>query len=285
MNIFEELLRLKRDNRTCALAMIVQTAGSSPRKEGSKMLIRDDGSIMGSLGGGCMEAQVVHESIIAISEERPRTVQIDLREKEGGMVCGGRVLVYIEPVLPDPFLVILGAGHVGKALARAAKFTGFRVAVTDDREDHANRENIPDGDDVLVTEFQDVFSKVLVDRRSAVVVATRGHTHDLDALRASLETDAGYIGLLGSRRKKALLFRNLMESGFSEEDMARVHVPVGLPIGAVTPEEIAISILAEIIQMRRQNVRSDSSSTARSRCVNEDGPPETAAPPGQQTCH
>ncbi|MBI5101927.1 MAG: XdhC family protein [Nitrospirae bacterium] len=252
MEIYEEIVRLKKEGRPAALATIVQTVGSTPQRQGAKMLVRDDGSIMGTLGGGCIEADVIQAAIMAIKDGQPSTVPFELTEKQGGLVCGGKVLVYIEPVLPDPELIILGAGHVGAALSTLAKFAGFSVTVTDDRAEYANRANIPAADQVVVHDFGDIFSKVRSGRNQYVVIATRGHNHDLDALRAALRTEAAYIGLLGSRRKKALLFKTLSEEGFSDQDISRIVIPVGLSIGSITPEEIAVSIMAQVIQKRRE---------------------------------
>jgi xanthine dehydrogenase accessory factor len=253
MQIFEEALRLRRSGRTSAIATIVECKGSSPQKQGAKMLVRDDGSIMGTLGGGCLEADVVQAAIMAIRDGKPMTMNFELTEREGGLVCGGAVLVYIEPIVLEPKLVILGAGHVGKTLSTLARFAGFRVTVVDDREEFANRGNIPDASDLIVTEFEQAFAKLPCDANTFVVIATRGHNHDLGAVKSALRTEARYIGLLGSKRKKALLLKALVEAGFSQEDMERVVIPVGLPIGSVSPEEIAISIMAQIIQKRREH--------------------------------
>jgi len=173
----------------------------------------------------------------------------------------------------------LGAGHVGKALAGLAVFSGFRVTVVDDREEYANRENIPEAEALVVHDFRTVFSGLRVDETCYIVIATRGHNHDLDALKAALETNARYVGLLGSRRKKALLFRTLQEEGFSKENIERVLVPVGLPIGSVTPEEIAVSIMAQIIQNRREHADADISGSSCSRFSQENGPVKTTPVP------
>lgn len=278
MEIYEEVVRLKKEGRASALATIVRCIGSSPQKEGAKMLVRDDGSVVGTMGGGCLEAEVIQASVMTIRDGSPRTVPFDLTERHGGLVCGGKVLVYIEPVIPDPRLIILGAGHVGKALARVAKFSGFRTTVADDREEYANRENIPDADEIVVNEFRDMFSRILVDGNAYLVIATRGHNHDLEALKAALGTRAAYIGLLGSRRKRALLFRTLRGAGFSDADIGRVVTPVGLPIGSVTPEEIAISIMAQIIQKRRESIAHRIGASSCGRVGKEDGEAETASP-------
>ncbi len=280
MDIYEELLRLKKEGRSSALATIVQSAGSAPQKIGSKMLIRDDGTVVGTLGGGCLEAEVVQAALMAIRDEQSVTLPFDLTEKQGGLVCGGRVSVFIDPVIPDPTLVILGAGHVGKALTKAARFSGFRVIACDDRPEYANPENLPDAHDIVVNDFPSIFPQMIVPDNIYIVVATRGHNHDLDAVIASLRTSARYIGLLGSRRKKALLFKALKDAGFSDKQISRVHIPVGLMINSVTPEEIAISIMAQIIQKRRENAASGIGRSSCRRLVKEDGAIEAAPSPG-----
>jgi xanthine dehydrogenase accessory factor len=199
-------------------------------------------------------------------------------------VCGGKIHVYIEPVIPRPHLIILGAGHVGKALATTAKFSGFSTTVVDDRAEYANLDNLPDADRVFVSDFNTVFSKVEVGSGAYIVIATRGHNHDLEALKAALRTEAGYVGLLGSRRKRAVLFRMLREEGFPPRDLDRVITPVGLSIGSITPEEIAISIMAQIIQYRRGNGAPGLGSGTCGRSIEEDGNTEAAPSPRGQTC-
>ena len=250
MDIYEEIVRLLSEGRGASLATIVQCNGSTPQKIGAKMLVREDGSIIGTVGGGSLEDEVIKSALRVLKEGAPMTMPFELTEDQGQLLCGGKVLVYIEPLVAAPHLIILGAGHVGKALSRTGKFLGFQVTVVDDREEYANKNNIPDADNIVVIDFQDVFSRVAVDDGSYIVIATRGHNHDSDALKAALHTKAGYIGLLGSKGKKALLLENLDKEGFSREDIGRVIIPVGIPIGSVTPEEIAISIMAQIIQTK-----------------------------------
>ncbi len=276
MHIYEEAVRLSHQGRTSAIATIVECRGSSPQKRGAKMLVRDDGSIMGTLGGGCLEADVVQAALQSMKDGNPLTLPFELTEREGGLVCGGSVLVYIDPVMLEPHVVILGAGHVGKMLSKLARFAGFRVTVIDDRAEFANRENIPDANELLVGEFERAFSQVPVSRETSIVVATRGHNHDLDAVKSALRTNAGYIGLLGSKRKKALLHKALRDAGFSANDIDRVVIPVGISIGSVTPEEIAVSIMAQIIQRRRNHGASGVSHPSGGRFFEKDGTVETA---------
>ncbi len=280
MQIYEEALRLKRQGRVSAIATIVECKGSSPQKQGAKMLVRDDGSLLGTLGGGCLEADVVQAACMAMKDGSPLSLPFELTEREGGLVCGGTVLVYIEPILLEPHLVILGAGHVGKTLAKLARFTDFRVTVVDDRAEFANRENVPDASDVTVSDFSRAFDQISVDRATFIVIATRGHNHDLDAVKAALGTGAGYIGLLGSRRKKGLLMNALKNAGFSADDIDRVIIPVGISIGSITPQEIAVSIMAQIIEKRRTHGAARLGAVACGRLVQEDGADQAAPPLG-----
>lgn len=278
MEIYEEALRLKGLGRMSALATIVECHGSSPQKQGAKMLIREDATTMGTLGGGCIEAEVIQEAVLSMQDRQPRTLPFSLTEREGGLVCGGSLLVYIEPQIPEPRLIVLGAGHVGKAVAKLARFSGFRVTVMDDRSEFANREQVPDAHEVMVGDFAKACDDIEVNAGSFIVIATRGHNHDLEAVQAALRTEAGYIGLLGSRRKKALLRKTLRKEGFADEEIDRVIVPVGLEIGSVSPEEIAVSILAQIIQKRRAtDAASHCSSGPCSRRGHKDGAAEATA--------
>ena len=279
MDIYEEALRLKRLGRTSAIATIVECRGSSPQKQGAKMLVRDDGTIMGTLGGGCLEAEVIQAAALTIEGGEPQTLPFSLTEHEGGLVCGGTVLVYIEAVVPEPRLVILGAGHVGRALAKVARFCGFHVVLMDDRPEFLQPGSNPDAQELVPGDFTRACENIPVDAGTFIVVATRGHNHDLDAVRSALGTSAGYIGLLGSRRKKALLRKKLREQGFSPEEIDRVITPVGLDIGSVSPQEIAVSIMAQIIQQRRSNAASRSSADSCSRLGDEDGTAEAAPAP------
>jgi xanthine dehydrogenase accessory factor len=277
MEIYEEVLRLKKEGRSSALATIVQCTGSSPRKEGAKMLVRDDGAIVGTLGGGSLEASVIQASLSAIRERSPRTISFELSGGPGELACGGQVLVYIEPVVPEPRLVIIGAGHVGKALARSAKFAGFSVTITDDRAEYANREWITDADEILVKDFEGLFRDIPVDKDTYIVIATRGHSHDIEALKEALQTDARYVGLLGSRRKRAFIFKTLEDAGFPQNLLDRVLTPAGLPIGSVTPEEIAISIMAQVIQYRRGHASGGLGDSPRCGLIQQDGTAQTAS--------
>ncbi|WP_298266461.1 XdhC family protein [Geobacter sp.] len=248
--LYRELIRLAEAGVPAALATVVETSGSSPRKAGAKMLVRHDGTTLGTVGGGRVELETVAAALAAIHEGRPRTVAFTLTE-EHGHVCGGRVLVYVEPSASRPRLIIAGAGHIGKALARAASFAGYRVTVADDRPGYADREELPGADEVLTGEYDGLFERIAVDGTTAVVIATTGFEKDFAAVRGALRTPAPFIGLIGSARKREALLRTLADEGYPPEEIGRVTIPVGLAIGAETPEEIAVSIVAQFIERRR----------------------------------
>lgn len=241
-----------------ALVTIVRTGGSTPQRVGAKMLVHEDGRIVGTIGGGCYESDAAGKARLVIADGRPQLVQYELNDDlaaESGLICGGRMDVFIEPIAALPDLFIVGAGHVGHQLARFAGAVGFRLHVVDDRAAFANRDRFPDAAEVVVDDIASWISQAALPRGSFVVVVTRGHRHDLDAVRALAAHDVAYVGLIGSRAKIARLFDALAEEGLDPDRLRRVHAPVGLDIGAVTPEEIAVSITAELIAVRHGRVR------------------------------
>lgn len=253
MDLFEEIVRLRREGRRAALATIVHTNGSIPSYESSRMLVRDDGSIAGTIGGGCVEAEVWAAAKEVLRAEAPRKMVFNLNQDaayDNGLICGGTLEVFVEPILPPPVLYIFGGGHVSMALARAAYSAGFAIAVVDDRAAFANRERFPMAEDVF-TSFEEAFEKLAPNSSSYLVIVTRGHKDDMRVLRWAVTTEARYIGMIGSKRKVLSVYQALEKEGIPAERLARVHAPVGLEIGALTPEEIAISITAELIAVRR----------------------------------
>ena len=236
-----------------ALVTIVRASGSTPQRTGAKMLVYADGRTVGTIGGGCYENDALGRAREAIRSGTPTLVRYDLNDdfaEESGLICGGQMEVYIDPIAPAPRLYIIGAGHVGYHLARAAADAGFRMHVVDDREKFANTERFPAADAIVVDDIAAWLHQAELPASSYVVVVTRGHTHDFDALRALAARELRYLGLIGSRAKVARVFDALAAEGMPVECLERVHAPIGLDIGAVTPAEIAISILAELIAVR-----------------------------------
>jgi xanthine dehydrogenase accessory factor len=252
--VLEAALRAEARGERAALVTVVATEGSTPQKAGARMLVHADGRIVGTIGGGCLEAEMTWRAREAIEGGRPRLVSYDLTPEqagEDGLVCGGRMQVFIEPIEGTPVLCLFGAGHVAQPLARMAKACGFRVELADDRVKFANPERFPEADLIVVDPFAAAAEKMTLGANSYAVVVTRGHKGDGEALRAVLGRGLRFVGLLGSRPKVVHLFAALREQGVAPAELATVHAPLGLEIGAQTPEEIAVSILAEMIAVRR----------------------------------
>lgn len=254
MDLFEEVVRLRRDGRKCALATIVEVNGSIPSYESAKILVRDDGSMTGTIGGGCVEADVWAAAREAIDTEKPRRMKFNLSQDaayDNGLICGGQLEVYIEPLLPHPRAFIFGAGHISKSLCQVAALAGFSTAIIDNRESFANRERFPQADEIHAEEYEEVFPKLSVNASSYLIIVTRGHRDDMRVLRWAVTTPARYIAMIGSKRKTIAVVKELEKEGFTREQFDRVHAPMGLDIGAITPEEIAIAVAAEMIAVRR----------------------------------
>jgi xanthine dehydrogenase accessory factor len=254
MDIYEEIVALQREGRRGAVATIVNARGSIPSFKSAKMLVRDDGSIAGTIGGGCVEAEVWQAARDVIANEKPRSLSFDLNQDpkyDTGLVCGGTLEIFIEPVLPAPLLYLFGAGHVALELFKAAKNAGFEAIVVDDREPYANAERFPGAREVHAKDFEETMKDLAPSESSYIVIATRGHRDDMRILRWAVQTPARYIGMVGSRRKAITVVRELTAEGLDPKLFNRLRSPVGLDIGAVTPEEIAVSIMAELIAFRR----------------------------------
>jgi xanthine dehydrogenase accessory factor len=254
MDIYQEIVGLRQAGRRGALATITNVRGSIPSSQTSKMLVRDDGSIVGTIGGGCVEAEVWQAAREVMEEEKPRTLTFNLNQNpkyDTGLVCGGTLEVFIEPVLPIPVLYLFGAGHVAYNTFKAARAAGFDVVIVDDRESYANRERFPDAREVIADDFDQACARLTPNENSYVVIVTRGHRDDMRVLRWAVTTPARYIGMIGSRRKTIAIYKELESQGVDAALFGRVNAPVGLEIGAVTPEEIAVAIVAELIAFRR----------------------------------
>lgn len=255
MDIYKEIVKIREQGGKAALATIVSRKGSTPQKESAKMLIREDGSIIGSVGGGCVEGQVWDEAKEVIKRGKPKILHFDLTNEEialDGLACGGKMDVLIEAILPVPAIFIFGAGHISLPLYEIAKITGFRVVIVDDRDTFANRERFPEADEVIVENFESVFDKLKINDSSYLVIVTRGHLYDEKVLEFSIKTKAKYVGMIGSKRKIKTIFANLKSRGVTQEELQKVNTPIGIPINAETPEEIAVSIMAEIIKIKQE---------------------------------
>jgi len=254
-DLYEEIVELRSKGMRAALATIIARKGATPRKEAAKMLIYEDGRQLGSVGGGSAEAEVRNEAVSIMESGRPKLLSFDLANvdpEESALVCGGFMEVYVEPVLPDPTLFIFGAGHVSRAVAEAAKPAGFRTAIVDDRARYANPERFPGADAFFVGPWEEALARLPVSDSSYLFIATREHQFDLLCLRFALQSPARYVGMLGSMKKMRLLFETLQKEGLDPARFKKVFVPAGLDIGSETPEEIAVSIVAELIAVRKK---------------------------------
>lgn len=254
MDIYEEIARLRKQGRKAALATIIQVQGSIPSYETSKLLVRDDGSILGTVGGGCVEAEVWAVAQDVMREEKARRLHFNLNanpEYDTGLVCGGSLDIFIEPILAIPTLYLFGGGHVSFAIEQVARLAGFDCVVTDDRAAFANAERFPRAIATYAGPWEEIFPQLSPNDLSYIVIATRGHKADLACLRWALSTSARFIGMVGSRRKLIEFSKILASEGVPASQWERIHSPVGLDIGALTPEEIAVATVAEMIATRR----------------------------------
>ena len=254
MDIFEEIVRLGRLGQKCALATIVQVRGSIPSFESAKLLVREDGSMVGTIGGGCVEAEVWNAAREVIATEKPKHMHFSLGQDaayDNGLICGGQLDVFVEPVVPQPAAYVFGAGHISKSLSKIASMAGFRTVVVDDREMFANRDRFPEADEVHAGEYEEIFPKLVINESSYIVIVTRGHRDDMRVLKWAVSTNARYISMIGSKRKVINVIRELEKEGIPASSFERIFAPMGFDIGAITPEEIAVSVVAEMIAMRR----------------------------------
>ncbi len=259
-SIQQALLDALQNFKPAALATVVRTRGASPRNVGAKMLVYPDGVIVGSVGGGEMEARVIAEALQVLREGTPRYLDYTLSNEERGdpLICGGEMEIFVEPLLTAPTMVIVGAGHIGAAVAQLAKFLGFHTIVVDDRAEFLSRERLPYADETRAGDLAEQLKQLDITPQTHVVIVSRAHTLDAQILRAVIDTPAAYIGMLGSQRRVLTVFEMLKKDGVSEAQLKRVHAPIGLEIHAETPQEIAVCIMGEIIQVKNQNAKGKS---------------------------
>lgn len=253
MSVYHRLAELERAGQAAALAMVIRARGSVPRHTGSKMIVFPDGTIEGTIGGGEMERRVIAEALQVLASGEPRLLRYNFSDPDQGDpgVCGGEMEVYVEPIQRKPSLVIIGAGHVGRAVGHLGRWLGFRVVVCDDRPEFATPEAFPEADVYLTGSPEELPARIAADERTYLVLTTRSVDVDVQVLPALLSTPAAYIGVIGSRRRWETTAQELRARGVPEESILRVTSPMGLDLGAETPEEIAVSILAQILLLQR----------------------------------
>jgi xanthine dehydrogenase accessory factor len=256
-DIFTEITRLKQAQIPAALVTVVGTRGSVPRETGAKMIVMGDGDIIGTVGGSEVEQRAITEAQEAIRDGNPRKIVYTLHEDEKkgdktstGMICGGEMEIYIEPINVTPTLYLFGGGHVNKPTARIASMCGFGVVAIDPRKEMANSDRFPDADEILNEDFGIASSKIETKGTEYIVIATPGHSADYDVLKNLLGKPFRYLGLISSKKKRSTFFDRLRKDGFNEEQIGKIHAPIGIDINSETPEEIAVSIVAELIKIR-----------------------------------
>jgi xanthine dehydrogenase accessory factor len=248
LNIYQEAMRMRQREGSALLATLVLVDGSFPIGEGSKVLMKASGEKIGSiLGGAELEKKLLSEGGMVLREKKPKVLALTSGDR--------KMEILLEPVFSEPTVYVFGAGHISEQLAPLAKKVHFKVAVIDDREIFANRERFPEADEVIVSEFEKCFERLNIDESSYVVIVTRGHLYDGIVLGQALESNARYIGMIGSRKKIGTLYQSLIEKGIAKETLGRVHAPIGIDINSETPEEIAVSIAAELIKVRGETPR------------------------------
>jgi len=241
---------------TIALVTVVETKGSTPREIGAKMLVNKDGLAAGTIGGGITEAKVIEEAKQALKESKGKLLTYHLTKEQAaldeGAICGGEMKVFIDILQPKEEVLIFGAGHIAVCVSKLAKMVGFRVAIIDDRKEFANQNRFPEADEIIAEEIEEALTHLNITPSTYIIILTRGHLKDEEVLTLVIRSGAAYIGMIGSRNKNATVFQQLTKKGISQEELNKVHAPIGIDIKAQTPEEIAVSIMAEIIQVRRE---------------------------------
>jgi xanthine dehydrogenase accessory factor len=254
MDVFDELVRLRSLGQKCALATIVEVNGSIPSFQSAKLLVREDGSLVGTIGGGCVEAEVWNAAREVMQTGKARNMSFTLGQDaayDNGLICGGQLEVFVECISPQPAALIFGGGHISKSLAKVLDLAGFQVSIADNRETYANKDRFPEAVAIHAEEYEDVFPTLSVNESTYIVIVTRGHRDDMRVLRWAVTTQARYIAMIGSRRKTIGVVKELEKEGIPRGAFDRVFAPMGLEIGAISPEEIAISVGAEMIAVRR----------------------------------
>lgn len=250
LSVLQEVLELKSNRKEVATATIIKASGSSPRGVGTMMGVLKDRTIIGSVGGGSLENRVIGLCLEALESGESRSFNLDLGAKGVAMTCGGEIEVFIDVYKNRPKLLIFGGGHVGYAIYRQALLLDFDIFVFDDREEFLNRERFPHAQGLLLGDFQESFKEAHIDDATYIVVVTRGHDYDEVVLENIVNSDARYIGSMGSKRKMTEIMKNLKSKGFDEKVLKKVYGPVGLDIACQNPEEIAVSIISEILLIK-----------------------------------
>lgn len=250
-NLFNKMAVLEQTHSPFIIVTVVKVSGSAPQKPGAKMIIQQSGAITGTIGGGSIEHKVIEMKNDFFKMEQPEIIHFNLL-KDAAMQCGGQMDILVEPFFNKIGLLIFGAGHTSIALCRLASIIGFNVTVYDDRKEWANIDNFPDAEKIVVATYEELQDNIAKYHADYIVSLTRGHIYDLTVATAVLKQNFKYFGIIGSKKKSAELKRKLLENGFDSAKVDAIHSPIGINIGSVTPDEIALSILAEIVAIKRK---------------------------------
>jgi len=251
--IFYKALKASQQGQNYAFATIVEaTLKGTPRKMGAKMIVFDDGTSYGTIGGGRNEKAAIAECLKAIKQQKPATVTYNYFGREGESVCGGQMKVFIEPFAIEDHLVICGAGHIALPLSAVGKILGFKVTIIDDRREFANKKRFPHVDKIMVGHHAQELAKIKIQPNTYIAVVTQGNEYDFECLKTVIKSPAAYIGVISSKPKKVKFLGRLKAQGIEEKYLKRPHIPMGIDIGSETPEEIAVSIMAEIVAVKNK---------------------------------
>jgi len=253
-DILYKALRASQRGQNYAFATIIEaTLKGTPRKAGAKMVVFDDGTSYGSIGGGRNEKSAIAECLKAIQNQKPATVTYNYFGRKGESVCGGQMKVFIEPFTASDQLIICGAGHIALPLSALGKILGLKVTIIDDRKEFANKKRFPHVDKIIVGNHAKELAQVSIQPNTYITIVTQGNEYDFECLKTVIKSTAKYIGVISSKPKRVKFFGRLKKSGVEEKYLKRIHIPMGIDIGSQTPEEIAISIAAQIVAVKNKD--------------------------------
>jgi xanthine dehydrogenase accessory factor len=253
-NLLIKALNAAQNGQKYAFATVVETTKKgTPRKPGAKMVVLEDGTLFGTIGGGRNEKEAQKECLKAIRRAKPSLVTYDLFGKKDQPVCGGQMKVFIEPFVAEKHLIICGAGHIALPLSAIAKMLNYKVTIVDDRKSFANKKRFPHVDAIVVGNHAKKLAQIPIDQNTHIMIMTQGHEYDFDCVKAVVKSGAGYLGVISSRPKKTVLFNQLKKMRIPAKLINKIHIPAGIDIGGQTPEEIAVSIAAELVTKNNQS--------------------------------
>lgn len=251
--ILKEIYESLRRGENVALASIIKSTGSTPGKKGALMAVWEDGRTFGTVGGGKVEYEVKQKAVECIKAEEDGEFQFQLNEHGNlNMQCGGETKVYIKVFKSRPRFLIIGGGHIGIELFKLAKILDFYTVIFEDREEFADEKRFQEADEIVVGKYGENISKYPINKNTYIVIVTRGHASDAEALREVVNSQAAYIGMIGSKKKTEYVMKNLMDEGISKEALQKVYAPIGLNISSGEPNEIAFGIMSEILLMKNK---------------------------------